>query len=116
MIDVQEFIATDDKGHGYHSIVTDYKTVYHDCLVSKDWLKAHEHDLDNYEPTIEITVDGQSPFSVNGNYKQGVIKDFMSEYCKPGEGKIRIVNVKRAYAKLSREQRTMAKREVQALV
>lgn len=26
-------------------LVEDFQTVYHDCLVSGDWLKAHEHDL-----------------------------------------------------------------------
>jgi len=71
-----EFIATDDKGHGYHNTVTDYETVYHDCLVPKEWLKAHEHDLDGYEPTIELIANGKT-LSVNGNYKHGVIKDFV---------------------------------------
>ncbi len=76
----QEFIATDDKGHGYHNLVVDFETVYHDSLVSKAWLKKHEHDLDGYEATIEITVDGGKSLSVNGNYKQGVIKGFMADY------------------------------------
>lgn len=75
----KEFVATDDKGHGYHNIVIDYTTVYHDCLPGVEWLQAHEHDLDGYEPTIEITVDGKT-LSVNGNYKQGVITNFMSQY------------------------------------
>ncbi len=74
-----EFHATDDKGHGYHQTIEDYKTVYHDCLVPREWLEEHEHDLDGYEPTIDISIDGKS-LSVNGNYKQGAIKAFMNEY------------------------------------
>lgn len=74
-----EFHATDDKGHGYHNTVTDYKTVYHDCLVPKAWLKKHEHDLDGYEPTIEVSVDGKT-LSLDGNYKQGMIKTFLADY------------------------------------
>ncbi len=72
----QEFIATDDKGHGYHNLVNEFKTVYHDCLVSKSWLKKHEHDLDGYEPTIDISIDGKA-LSVNGNYHKGMIRDFL---------------------------------------
>lgn len=75
-----EFHATDDKGHGWHQVVNDYKTVYHDCLVPGSWIKEHEHDLDGYEPTIEIAVDGGKNLSVDGNYKQGMIKDFMADY------------------------------------
>ena len=63
-------------GHGYHSLVEDYNTVYHDCLVPGDWIKAHEHDLDNFEPTIELKVSDKS-FNVNGNYKKGIIKEFI---------------------------------------
>ncbi len=71
----QEFIATDDKGHGYHNTVTDFETVYHDCLVSKAWLKKHEHD-EYPEATIDISIDGKT-LSVNGDYKHGMIKDFI---------------------------------------
>jgi len=80
-------------GRGWHEIVTDYKTAFHDCLPGKEWLKEHYRDVIP-EPTIEITVDGGKSFSVNGNYKQGVIKGFMKEYCRPGEGKIRLVKVR----------------------
>lgn len=75
-----EFHATDDKGHGWHQTVCDYETVYRDSLVPRGWLMAHEHDLDNYEPTIEISVDGQPPFSVDGNYKKGIIQGFMADF------------------------------------
>jgi len=63
----------------HHQIVNEYKTVYHDSLAPKEWLQEHEHDLDDYEPTIELSIDGKS-LSVNGNYKHGMIKDFMSQY------------------------------------
>ncbi len=75
----REFHARDDKGHGWNETVTDYETIYHDCLVPGSWLKEHEHDLDKYEPTIEISINGKT-LSVNGNYKQGLIKGFMSDY------------------------------------
>ncbi len=71
-----EFHATDDKGHGWNQTVTDYETVYYDCLVPKAWLKKHEHDLDGYEPTIELIANGKT-LSVNGNYKHGLIRDFI---------------------------------------
>ncbi len=76
----QEFHATDDKGHGYHNLVVDFATVYHDCLVPKAWLRKHEHDLDGYEPTIEIIIDGGKSISLNGDFKQGMIKGFMADY------------------------------------
>lgn len=88
-----EWIATDDKGHGYHRIVEEYTTHYNDCLIGKGWLKEHEHD--KYpEPTIELTVDGGQALSLNGNYNKGKIKTFMANYCRPGEGKIRLVKVR----------------------
>lgn len=53
-------------------------------LVSRKWLAAHEHDVVP-EPTIEIAVEGKS-LHVNGNYKAGMIKDFMRQYCQhPGK-------------------------------
>ncbi len=70
----QEWIETTPK-HGYHRIVEEYTTHYNDCLVPKSWLKKHEHDT-LPEPTIEISADGKN-LSVNGNYKVGVIKEFV---------------------------------------
>lgn len=78
---------------GYvHQVVEDFQTVYHDCLVSGDWLKAHEHDLDDYEPTIEIAVNGKT-LNVNGNYKQGMIKEFMSQHTERVRAGKRVVTV-----------------------
>jgi hypothetical protein len=74
-----EFIPRDNKGHGYHRTVEEHKTEYADCIPGKEWLKAHEHDVIP-EPTIEITVDGGKSLHVNGNYKQGMIKDFLAPY------------------------------------
>ncbi len=87
----QDFIATDNKGHGYHKTIEEHTTHYRDCLPGKVWLKKHAKDK-YLEPTIVITVDGKS-LSVNGNYKQGKIKEFMGHYCHPREGKIRLVKV-----------------------
>ena len=61
------------KGYS-HRVVEDYKTFYHDCLVSKEWLREHEHTIP--EPVIEIKVSGKT-LSVNGNYKPGIIKEFV---------------------------------------
>lgn len=60
----------------------------YECIPGNEWLARHQHD-EYPEPTLDITVDGQS-FSVSGNYKHGMVKDFMGHYCRPGEGKIRI--------------------------
>lgn len=62
------------KGYS-HRVVEDYTTKYLDCLVPKTWLKAHADDR-LPEPVIDISVDGKS-ISVNGNYKKGIIKEFM---------------------------------------
>ena len=62
------------------------------CIPSVDWLRQHQHDP-YPEPTIDITVAGQT-FSVDSNYKAGMIQGFMGQFCKPGEGKIRLVEVK----------------------
>lgn len=66
-------------GRTFNRIVEDYETIYHDCLPGKEWIKSHEHDLDNFEPTIEIVIDGKS-LAVNGNYKKGLIPGFMSAF------------------------------------
>lgn len=74
--------------HTANLIVEDFETVYLDCLPGKEWLEAHK-DFEMPEPLIEITVDGgNSKLSLNGNYKHGMIGDFMGEYCYPGEGKL----------------------------
>ena len=74
----REWIETTPK-HGYHTTVVDTKTVYHDCLAPKSWLKEHEHD--NYpEPTMELIVDGKATANINGDYKRGMIKDALKPY------------------------------------
>ncbi len=65
----------DKEGRGYHQTIEDYVTKYRDCLPGKAWLKKHANDV-LPEPTIELTIDGKS-LSVNGNYKKGVIKEFV---------------------------------------
>ena len=69
------------KPYIYQHEVRDYKTIFKDCLVPKEWLEAHEHDLDDFHPTIDISVNGQT-LNVNGNYEKGLIKDFMLKYTK----------------------------------
>jgi hypothetical protein len=51
------------------------------------------HDLDEYEPTIEITVDGGKGISLDGDYKQGMIKDFLAGYTTKARIGKRIVRV-----------------------
>lgn len=72
----QEWIETDDKGHGFHRIVKEYTTHFHDCLSGKDWLK--EHHKDKYpEPGIELSIDGERSISLNGDFKKGMIKEWV---------------------------------------
>ncbi len=75
----KEHIICDYEVNGKHPefdrIVVDYKTIFHDCLCGKAWLEAHYKDIIP-EPTIEISIDGKS-LSVNGNYKKGLIKEFI---------------------------------------
>ncbi len=70
----REWIETTPK-HGYHNTVTEYKTVFSDCLPGKEWLKAHYKD-EYPEPTIELNIDGKT-LSLNGNFKKGMIKEFV---------------------------------------
>jgi len=42
---------------------------------------------------IQIKVNGQVKLNLNGDLKRGMVKDFMKQYCRPGEGKIRLVKV-----------------------
>lgn len=61
------------------------------------WLSGHYTKYPDGilpEQDIEITCDTEPIISLNGNYSKGVIKETMSHYCKPGEGKIRLVKVK----------------------
>jgi len=65
--------------HGYQPIwESKYRFFEHiGILPGWDWLNNHEHDLDDFpEPTIELIANGKT-LSVNGNYKHGVIKDFV---------------------------------------
>ncbi len=70
----REWVETTPK-HGYHNTVTEYETVFSDCLPGKEWLKAHYKD-EYPEPTIELSVDGKI-LSLNGNYKKGMIKEWV---------------------------------------
>ncbi len=73
----REWVETTPK-HGFHRIVEEHTTKYSDCLPGKEWLK--EHESDKYpEPTIELSVEGKL-LSVNGDYKKGVIKEFLKPY------------------------------------
>lgn len=51
------------------------------------------HSDEYPEPTIDITVDGKT-LSVSGDHKASMIKDFMGQFCKPGDGKIRLMKIK----------------------
>ncbi len=48
---------------------------YKEPLCGKDWLEAHYKDVIP-EPTIELSIDGKT-LSVNGNYKKGLIKEWV---------------------------------------
>ena len=75
----REWVETDDKGHGFHIIVVDYTSRFHDCLPGKDWLEAHHQDP-MPEPTIDILVDGEVIGSIRGIPKRGVIKSLLQPY------------------------------------
>jgi hypothetical protein len=68
-------------GRRYYEYDDTYKTEYRDCLVSKEWLKEHEHDLDDYEPAMTITA-GDNAFNFTGDYKKGAVRDCMTPYTK----------------------------------
>ena len=77
-------------GRGYSVIVSDYETIYHDCLPGKKWLKAHEHDHDDYQPEIQISYDG-IPINHNGNLKEAIKairKEHPETYVKYGKTKV----------------------------
>jgi len=59
----------------YYDAVNDYKTVFKDCLPGKAWLEAHYKD-EIPEPTMELIINGKE-FSINGNYKTGMIRDLV---------------------------------------
>ncbi len=48
-------------------------------------LQGDYYSQGHYEPSIEIKVDGQPVLELNGDYKRGMIKDTMRQYCRPGE-------------------------------
>jgi hypothetical protein len=74
--ETQEYDYASKPKAGYsHRVVEDYNTNYRDCLPGKVWLKTHANDV-LPEPTIEITIDGKN-LSVNGNYRKGMIRDFV---------------------------------------
>ena len=76
----REWIETRPK-HGFHRIVNDYTTMYNNCLPGKEWLKEHENDINKFpEPTIELSVNGRSIASINGDYKRGMISDTLKPY------------------------------------
>jgi head-tail adaptor len=77
--ETQEFEHSDKYIKGYSKrVVEEFETVYHDCLVSKEWLKEHEK-FEYPEATIDITIDNKT-LPVNGNYKKGLIAGFMENY------------------------------------
>jgi DNA-directed RNA polymerase subunit M/transcription elongation factor TFIIS len=45
--------------------------------------KFYEWEESEYPHTIEIIVDGEQSISVNGNYKAGMIKEFVNQYKAP---------------------------------
>jgi hypothetical protein len=63
----------------------DDEPIYKDCLCGVEWLKEHI-DFKMPEPLIEITVDGGSAISVDGNYKRGMIGDFIEAYYIKNKG------------------------------
>jgi hypothetical protein len=78
-----------NRKHTQSQIVEDFKTVYHDSLVSKEWLEAHIQD-EYPEPTIDITVDDGKEIHVNGNYKRGMIGEFIDQYKAPKIKKVKV--------------------------
>ncbi len=72
-----DIISKYKKGYSKR-VVEEYATVYHDCLISKEWIKANEN-FKMPESTIEIIINDKA-LSVNGNYKKGLIGEFMSQY------------------------------------
>jgi RNase P subunit RPR2 len=74
--DHKEWKGYGGKKHTSNDIVTDYKTVFNDCLPGKEWLEAHYQDVIP-EPTIELIIGDKEPVTFNDNYKPGVIKEFI---------------------------------------
>jgi len=89
-----DIVSKYEKGYSKR-VVEEFETVYNDCLVSKEWLKEHEN-FEYPEPTIEISINGKD-LHVNGNYKKGLIGDFVSQYTtrvKAGKKTVTVVNEK----------------------
>jgi hypothetical protein len=60
----------------YYENEDTYKTEFSDCLPGKEWLEAHYQDIIP-EPTIELIIGDKEPITFNGDYKPGVIKEFI---------------------------------------
>jgi len=74
-------------GHGYNRIVEDYETRFNDCLPGAAWLEAHHKDHADFQPAMDISVDGATKFVMtDSTYKATAVKDFMKQY-KRGRGK-----------------------------
>lgn len=61
-------------------------------LVTHEWYLTHSKD-EYLEPTMELLVDNGKSIHVNGNYKKGIITNFMSKYTekvRAGRKSIRI--------------------------
>ncbi len=68
------------RGRMVNEIVKTYKTVYQPCIPGAKWLEKHINDA-YPEPTMDISTGGQS-LHLNGNYKPGMIKDFVKHSLK----------------------------------
>ena len=67
-------------GRRHYEWIADYETVFHDCLVSKEWLKAHYQD-EVPLPTIDILVDGKIILRIgsdwDNSYRRGMIRKLL---------------------------------------
>ena len=77
--------------YSHYKPIDRYERVFNDCLPGKAWVEAHYQDVIP-EPTIEVSIDGKA-HKFNGTYKRGIVKELLGGYCRPGEGKIRLVKV-----------------------
>lgn len=85
----REWQATDTKGHGYHHIVEDSVTRFKDCLPGVAWLEAHYKDHADFQPAMDISVDGETKFAMTeSTYKATAVKDFMKQYKRRGKAPV----------------------------
>ena len=62
------------------------KASTHECIVPVEWIEAHKDDYQDCNGTIEITIDdSDKKLSLDDSSDKGVIKEFMSEFCKPAK-------------------------------